>query len=111
MLQSLWLKIKESAMAVLPLSIVVIIFSLLYGISSTLIGYFAVGSVMLIIGLALFSLGAEGSMMTIALEAGNNLVKSKRIWLITIILFILGFLITVAEPALWVQQINLKMLL
>jgi hypothetical protein len=108
MLQSLWLKIKESAMAVLPLSIVVIIFSLLYGISSTLIGYFAVGSVMLIIGLALFSLGAEGSMMTIALEAGNNLVKSKRIWLITIILFILGFLITVAEPALWVLADQFK---
>jgi len=102
MLKLLLEKLKESALAVLPMTIFGVIVSLFLGISSTLIINFVIGALMLILGLAIFSIGAEASMLSIASEIGHYLVKSKRLWLIIGVVFTVGFLITVSEPAVWV---------
>ncbi len=102
MLKLLREKLKEAATAVGPMTIAVTIISIMIGLSLTLIFNFLIGAVLLTIGLAIFSMGAEASMMTIASEIGNYLVRSKKIWLIIGVIFTVGFLITVAEPALWV---------
>lgn len=102
MLKGLFIKLKESAVAVLPMTVIVIIISLIIGLDGVLILNFLLGAILLMIGLSIFSMGAETSMMTIASEIGNFLVRKKNIALLIGVIFVVGFLITVAEPALWV---------
>lgn len=63
---------------------------------------FLIGALMIIIGMGLFSLGAEISMTPIGNKIGTALTKTKKLPFILIVSFILGFAITVAEPDLQV---------
>lgn len=63
---------------------------------------FACGAVMLIIGMGFFSLGADMSMMLMGEGIGKMLSTSKRRLLMVCITFIIGFMITIAEPDLTV---------
>ena len=60
------------------------------------------GQLMLILGMGLFSLGAEQSMTPIGTKIGTALTKTKNLPLILGVSFLLGFAITVAEPDLQV---------
>lgn len=96
-------KIKESLSSVLPITIIVII--LHYTITPMpkgLFMLFAIGAIMLIFGMGLFTLGADISMMPMGERIGAELTKSRKLWLLIIISFIMGFMITVAEPDLTV---------
>lgn len=57
---------------------------------------------MLIIGMGLFSLGAEQSMTPIGNQIGTALTRTKNLPLILAVSFLLGFAITIAEPDLQV---------
>jgi len=59
---------------------------------------FLFGAVLLVFGMALFTLGADISMMTIGEKVGANLTKTRNLPLIVIVIFIIGFIITTAEP-------------
>lgn len=59
---------------------------------------FLVGALMLIIGMGLFSLGAEQSMTPIGNQIGTALTRTKNLPLILAVSFLLGFAITIAEP-------------
>lgn len=63
---------------------------------------FLIGAFMIIIGMGLFSLGAEQSMMPIGTKVGTALTKTKNLPVILIVSFFLGFAVTVAEPDLQV---------
>ncbi len=63
---------------------------------------FLIGTLMIIVGMGLFSLGAETSMTPIGSRIGTALTKTKNLPLILIISFMLGFAVTVAEPDLQV---------
>lgn len=64
MAKTLFEKFKESLFAVLPIAALVIIIALLLpGIDGYIIGLFGGGTVLLIIGMALFTLGADVAMM------------------------------------------------
>ncbi len=102
MIKSIQEKLIESLKAVLPMTIIVTIISFIIGLDIKLILAFILGAIFLIIGLAVFSMGAEESMMALASEIGSSLIKTKKIWLIVGIIFVVGFLITISEPALWV---------
>lgn len=96
-------KIKESLSSVLPITIIVII--LHYALTPMprgLFMLFVIGAVMLIFGMGLFTLGADISMMPMGERIGAELTKSRKLWLLIIISFIMGFMITVAEPDLTV---------
>jgi len=101
-------KLLESLQAVAPISLIIIILSIIVKVPFTLILSFIVGDILLIIGLTLFSIGSYQSMVTIAESIGEYIVKKRKLWFFIGIAFLVGFLITVAEPALWVLADQVK---
>lgn len=63
---------------------------------------FLTGTLFVILGIGLFSLGADISMVPIGTKVGTALTKTRRLGLILPVAFILGFSVTVAEPDLQV---------
>ena len=49
---------------------------------------FCFSSLAVIIGLALFSMGADISMMNIGERVGSHLVKTKKVWFMTFVSFV-----------------------
>ena len=97
---ALWAKIKESLLSVLPVSAMILVISLTGVISFSASEYlvFAISSVALILGVSLFNLGADLSMTPMGSHVGEGLTKSKKITLLVGVCFVMGVLITVAEP-------------
>lgn len=92
-------KLKESIVSVAPISLIVLFISLFFiPIDNGLIFAFIIGSVLLIIGMALFSIGSEMAMDQIGNHIGSKLTKTKNIWTIVLVSFLLGLTITMAEP-------------
>lgn len=96
-------KIKESISSVLPITIIVALTCFTVApISNNTMMLFFIGAVFLIFGMGFFTLGAETSMSVMGERIGANLSKSKKVWLIALISFCVGTIITVAEPDLQV---------
>lgn len=92
-------KINEAFSAVLPISIIVLVIStILVPLSLGTVAVFVVGTILLIVGMGFFTLGADMAMMIIGEGVGVQFTKSKRMWLVAFICFLLGFIVTVAEP-------------
>ena len=101
-------KARESVTAVLPVMVIVLILSFVIApLSPEIMVEFIIGAVLVIIGMAFFSLGAEVSMTPMGERVGGSLVKTKKLWFIIGIGFILGIIITISEPDLQVlaQQV------
>ncbi|MGN1410612.1 MAG: DUF1538 domain-containing protein [Eubacteriales bacterium] len=100
-------KMRESVASVLPVTLIVAVLCLLFiPISSGLMLSFFIGSIMIIVGMGLFSLGSDISMTQIGTHIGSKMTKSRKLWLILLLSFILGFIITLAEPDLQVLASN-----
>lgn len=89
---------KETTIAVVPICIIVTIIAIIFGFDSGTIGSFIISSILLIIGISLFTFGADISMMMIGEKLGNKLIQSKKTIFILIITLIIGIIITLAEP-------------
>lgn len=101
--KNLLLKIKESLTSVLPITIIVLILHLTISpISKGTLALFLVGAVFLILGMGLFTLGADLAMMPMGELVGAQIAKSKRLIFMVIVSLIFGIIITVAEPDLQV---------
>ena len=107
MLRSLLSKLKESMISVLPVVALVLILCFVQFVNpeaneELLTGkeilVFVVSALLLIVGIGLFSLGADLAMSPMGEHIGSGLTKSKKPWLLLIVSFIMGVLITVAEP-------------
>ena len=100
---ALYEKLKESAVSVLPIVVIVAVLCLLVTpVSPSVLLSFLIGTLMIIAGMGLFTLGAETSMTVIGNRIGSSLTKSKKLWLILLVSFILGLAVTVSEPDLQV---------
>ena len=100
-------KLKEAAASVLPISLIVLtICFVLVPVDTGLMLSFVLATAMLILGMGLFTLGAERSMSKIGNYMGAKLTLSRRLGLILIVSFLLGVAITVAEPDLQVLAAN-----
>lgn len=96
-------KIKESLSSVLPITLIVAIICFsIAPVSNNIMMLFFIGALFLILGMGFFTLGAETSMSVIGERIGANLSKSKKVWWIALISFIVGAIITIAEPDLQV---------
>ena len=105
--QELLEKLKEAAASVLPISLIVLaICFVLVPVDTGLMLSFVLATAMLILGMGLFTLGAEMSMSKIGNYMGAKLTKSRRLGLILLVSFLLGVAITVAEPDLQVLAAN-----
>lgn len=101
--QKLKENISESLSAVLPITITVLVISVfLVPMEIGTFAMFLAGAVMLIIGMGFFQLGAEISMIPLGEGIGIQLSKSKKIFLLILSVFIIGAVITIAEPDLQV---------
>lgn len=102
MLQNLKEKFDEAFNTVSPIIFIILILSFFIPMNRTFLISFLISSCLLIIGCGLFTFGADLSMVIIGNKLGKDLVKSKKIWLILISSFIIGTVVTVAEPDLLV---------
>ena len=109
----LWTKIKEALISALPITLIVYILALtpLFDMSAVELITFSVGAVMLVLGIGLFNLGADLAMTPMGSHVGAGLSKQRKLWLLLSVCFVLGVLITVAEPDLTVlaNQVNAVM--
>ena len=97
------LKVKESICSVLPITVIVLLLHFTIApMSNKMFGLFLVGVIMLILGMGLFTLGVDMAMMIIGEKIGSYITASKNKFIIASTVFLIGMLITVAEPDLQV---------
>ena len=103
-MKELWAKIKEALVSALPITVIVYILSLtpLFDFSQAELITFTVGAVMLVLGIGLFNLGADLAMTPMGTHVGAGLSKQRKLGLLLGVCFVLGMLITIAEPDLQV---------
>ena len=104
MLKTLWEKLKESALSVLPVTLIVLIlnFTPLITLSDTESWTFFFCALALIVGMALFNLGADMAMTPMGEQVGSGLPKKGKVKLLLIVCFVMGVFVTIAEPDLTV---------
>lgn len=96
-------KFNEALRAVLPIVATVLILCFTVAPTSTgVMMAFLVGGVLLTAGMMFFSLGAELSMTVMGERVGAQMTRSKKLWFILPLSFLLGFLVTICEPDLQV---------
>ncbi len=96
-------KLEETLKAVLPvLAIVLVLCFTVAPIEPGIMLAFLLGAVLLIIGMMFFTLGADMAMTPIGENVGTGMTKTRKLWLMVALTFILGFIVTMAEPDLQV---------
>ena len=97
-------KIWEALVSALPITAIVYLLALtpLFSLSRVELLTFTVGAVLLILGIGLFNLGADLAMTPMGTHVGSGLSRQKKLSLLLLVCFVLGMLITVAEPDLQV---------
>ena len=93
----------ESLTSVLPIILIVLVLGFTIApVPNNAMMAFLLGGVLLIGGMGLFTLGSEMSMIPLGQAVGSEITRSKKVWIIVGISFLIGIIITVAEPDLQV---------
>ena len=97
-------KIKEALISALPITVIVYLMSLTpwFQFTSVELVSFTIGAVMLVLGIGLFNMGADLAMTPMGAHVGSGLSKQRKLGLLLGVCFVLGMLITIAEPDLQV---------
>ena len=96
-------KIKESLSSVLPITAIVLALSItIVPLTPGVLVLFLFGSFLLIVGVGMFTLGVDMSMTPMGNAIGVTMSRARRRILPLAAAFLLGMLITVAEPDLTV---------
>ncbi len=97
-------KIREALVSTLPITMLVYLVALMPGFAFNRLELvtFTIGAVLLVLGIGFFNLGADIAMTPMGVHVGSGLSKQRNISLLLIVCFVLGMLITVAEPDLQV---------
>ena len=109
-LKELKAKILEALISALPITLIVYVLSLLpwFDFTATELITFSAGALFLVLGIGLFNLGADLAMTPMGNHVGSGLSRQKKLWLLLLVCFVLGVLITVAEPDLQVLANQVK---
>lgn len=96
-------KLNETLKAVFPILLIVLLLCFsIAPIPPGILLTFLVGAAMLTLGMLFFNVGVELSMTPMGERTGTIITKSKNLFIIIIITFIMGFIITISEPDLQV---------
>ena len=110
MREVLFKKFKEAFVSVIPVVAIVFILSLTpfvdFTVNETLT--FLISAIFLILGIGLFNLGADLAMTPMGEHIGSGLTKLKKLSILLSVAFLMGILITVAEPDLSVLAGQVK---
>lgn len=100
MLKALFTKLKEAAISVLPVTLIVLVLDCtpLVDLSMREALVFVVCALALIIGMALFNLGADIAMTPMGEQVGSGLPKKGKFKTLLLICFVMGVFVTIAEP-------------
>ena len=84
MIRDLWSKIKEAVISILPVTLMIILLSFtpLYSLKSSELITFIISAIVLMLGIGLFSLGADIAMQPMGETVGSSLIKTKKLPLI-----------------------------
>lgn len=92
-------KFREVFFAVLPVTLIVVILNFtLVPIPVNLMWQFIIGFVLVTIGLTLFLVGVDLGITPLGVLIGPIITRWNKLWLVLIAAFILGFIISFAEP-------------
>ncbi|MDR1574183.1 MAG: DUF1538 domain-containing protein [Clostridiales Family XIII bacterium] len=95
--------IKDALSSVLPITIIVLALNFTFTpMPFAVRGLFIIGAIFLILGMGLFTLGADLAMLPMGEHIGSFLTRSKKIWLMIAVALIMGTMVTMAEPDLQV---------
>lgn len=96
-------KLNETLKAVLPiLAIVLLLCFTIAPLEPGILLAFLLGAVLLVLGLMFFTLGVEMSMTPIGENVGTCMTQTRKLWLMVLLTFVLGFIVTISEPDLQV---------
>ena len=100
--QQLLEKLKEALSSVLPVTLIVVVLQFFFRMPTNTFIAFMIGAFLLIVGMCLFTLGADTAMMPMGERVGSHLVKSGSYKVLIPIVLAIGAIITIAEPDLQV---------
>ena len=96
-------KISEVVKAILPVVAIVLILSVtIVPMPTHVVMVFFYSCILLMIGMVLFTIGAEQAMAPMGQHVGARLTKTRKLWLILLLGLLLGFMVTFSEPDLQV---------
>ena len=112
MFKALLKKLSEATVSVLPVTAIVLLLNFMPFASVSFTGtetaVFVCSAVLLIIGMALFNLGADIAMTPMGEQIGSGLSKTGKFKTLLLICFVMGVFITIAEPDLSVLALQVK---
>ena len=88
----------DALKSVMPIVIVIILISFITNVPNKTIMAFSISSILLVFGIAIFTTGANLSMIHMGEKIGNLLVRKGNKKVILIISLIVGIVITISEP-------------
>ena len=92
-------KIIESLTSILPIAVIIIVLTAtLTPLNAGTFALFLTGVLLLIIGMGCFTLGADMSLLVIGEKMGSAMTHSRKMWLVALLSFIIGIIVTIAEP-------------
>ena len=97
-------KIWEALLSALPITLIVYVLAMtpLFNLNRVELITFSVGAVLLVLGIGMFNLGADLAMTPMGTHVGAGLSRQRKLGLLLSVCFVLGMLITIAEPDLQV---------
>ncbi len=96
-------KLKEATISIAPIMYIVLILACtLVPMSWEVVVQFLIAVALLILGMSCFTLGADTSMIPIGESIGAFLSKTHKVWFMLLVGFLMGIVITIAEPDLMV---------
>ena len=99
-LQEKW---KEAVVSVTPIALLVqLLCFFVVPLPTDALAGFTLGSVLLVLGMGLFNLGTELAMTPIGEGVGQTITRSQNVAVVLAVGFLVGLLVTVAEPDLTV---------
>ena len=98
MKNKLTISLIDALKSVMPIVIIIIGISFIIGIPNKAILSFSISAILLIVGIAVFTTGANMSMIKMGEKIGNLLVKKRKKWLVLVASVIVGIVITISEP-------------
>lgn len=109
-MNTLWNKLKEVSLSVLPITVLVLLLNFtIVPVGFEMMARFTIGAFLVVLGLGVFLFGAHIGVGPLGTLIGETIAKTNKIHVVGILGFILGFLITIAEPDLQIlaHQVNL----
>jgi len=93
-------KIKEALFAIIPIVVIVLVlhFTGLARLTNNELYPFLGASFAMVIGIILFTMGADSAIATMGDHVGSSLTKRGNILLIIVVAFCIGTFVTLAEP-------------